>query len=113
MIDPIDGTQNFVNGLPIYSSSIAVLRHGQPVAGAIWGASTHRLSPGIYHSRSGGPLSFNNMSLGIARPTRGQRRGLGAMPPDEDQHLRPDPVATQTADRLRHENGGGGKKGGR
>src|SRR3546814_13667983 len=84
MIDPIDGTQNFVNGLPIYSSSIAVLRRGQPVAGAIWGASTHRLSPGIYHSRSGGPLSFNNMPLGIARPTRGKRRGLGAMPHAEE-----------------------------
>lgn len=89
VLDPIDGTQNFVNGLPIYSCSVAVLRHGQPVAGAIWGASTHRLVPGVYHSRSHGPLSFNSMPLEAARPSRGKRLGLGAMPHDEDQHLHP------------------------
>lgn len=93
-IDPIDGTQNFVNGLPFYSSSVAVLHHGQPVAGAIWGASTHRLNPGVYHARSHGPLMFNGMEAGPARPSRGKHLGLGAMPHDEDQHLHPQHAAT-------------------
>ena len=44
-VDPIDGTQNFVNGIPFYSSSIGVLQNGVPIAGAVWGASTHTLHP--------------------------------------------------------------------
>ncbi|MGE3960058.1 MAG: inositol monophosphatase [Dehalococcoidia bacterium] len=100
MIDPIDGTQNFVNGLPIYSASIGVLHHGRPVAGAIWGASTHRLGPGVYHARAGGPLMLNSDPVEGARSARGRLRGLGAMPHDEDQHLRPGAAQPQTEYRL-------------
>ena len=99
MIDPIDGTQNFVNGLPFYSSSVGLLWHGRPVAGAIWGASTHRLGAGVYHARSGEPLYFNSIPLDVARPARGRVRGLGAMPHDEDQHLHPG--ATEPRGRYR------------
>ena len=35
-IDPIDGTVNFVYDLPLWSTSVGVLRHGDPVAGAIY-----------------------------------------------------------------------------
>ena len=35
-VDPIDGTVNFVYDLPMWCTSIAVLRAGQPVAGAIY-----------------------------------------------------------------------------
>ena len=100
MIDPIDGTQNFVNGLPFYSSSVGLLWHGRPVAGAIWGASTHRLGAGVYHARSGEPLYFNSIPLDVARPARGRVRGLGAMPHDEDQHLHPGATEPQGRYRL-------------
>ena len=36
LIDPIDGTTNFVNRIPIFSVSIGVLFKGIPIAGAIW-----------------------------------------------------------------------------
>ena len=36
VIDPIDGTTNFVNGIPLFSVSIGVLLKGTPIAGAIW-----------------------------------------------------------------------------
>ena len=36
VIDPIDGTTNFVNKFPIFSVSIGVLFQGIPIAGAIW-----------------------------------------------------------------------------
>lgn len=97
-IDPIDGTQNFVNGLPFYSCSIAVLRRGEPVAGAIWGASTHRIGAGVYHARAYGPLSFNGQPVGVARPSTGKRLGLGAMPHDEDQHLHPGAASRSQAE---------------
>lgn len=35
VIDPLDGTTSFVHGFPCYSTSVALLRDGQPVAGAV------------------------------------------------------------------------------
>lgn len=35
-IDPIDGTVNFVYDLPMWATSVGVLRDGEPIAGAIY-----------------------------------------------------------------------------
>ena len=35
VIDPLDGTTNFLHGYPAYAVSIAVLRDGEPVAGVV------------------------------------------------------------------------------
>ncbi|MFF0609693.1 inositol monophosphatase family protein [Nocardia tengchongensis] len=35
VVDPIDGTVNFVYGIPSYSVSVAAVRDGRPVAGAV------------------------------------------------------------------------------
>ncbi len=58
-VDPIDGTQNFVNGLPFYSCSIGVFDGPTPVAAAVWGVATHRGTPGVYHAHRGGALNFD------------------------------------------------------
>lgn len=62
-IDPIDGTTNFINGFPAFAASIGVLYHGQPVAGALWCASTHALRAGVYHAHRGGLLHFDDEPL--------------------------------------------------
>ena len=36
VLDPVDGTTNFVNGLPLFACSAGVLRWGEPVVGAIF-----------------------------------------------------------------------------
>ena len=36
IVDPIDGTNNFAMGLPIFAVSIGIFRHGAPYAGAIF-----------------------------------------------------------------------------
>lgn len=36
VIDPLDGTTNFVHGLPIFSVSIALLREGWPIVGVVY-----------------------------------------------------------------------------
>jgi myo-inositol-1(or 4)-monophosphatase len=80
-VDPIDGTQNFVNGIPFYSSSIGVLQNGVPIAGAVWGASTHTLHPGVYHAHRGGSLRFNGEPLDTdGRATDGRLRRIVAVP---------------------------------
>jgi myo-inositol-1(or 4)-monophosphatase len=39
VIDPLDGTTSFVHGYPCYSVSVALLREGRPVAGAVRNAA--------------------------------------------------------------------------
>lgn len=83
-IDPVDGTANFVNGLPLYSASIGVLHHGVPVAGAVWVATSHRLRPGVYSARAGGRLSFDGRPLDVS-VNPAVRRRLVALPRATDR----------------------------
>ena len=62
-IDPIDGTTNFINGFPAFAASIGVLHRGEPIAGALWCASTHALRAGVYHAHRGGLLHFDGEPL--------------------------------------------------
>ncbi|GMU41518.1 MAG: hypothetical protein AMXMBFR23_23840 [Chloroflexota bacterium] len=78
VIDPVDGTANFVNGFPLFAVSIGVLHRGRPVAGAIWCATTHALHPGVYHAHEGGSLRLEGVEV---VPQRGQvKRRLAAAP---------------------------------
>ena len=36
VLDPLDGTTNFLNGLPVFASSIGVIHRGRPVAAALY-----------------------------------------------------------------------------
>jgi myo-inositol-1(or 4)-monophosphatase len=35
-MDPIDGTSNFVNGLPYFAISVALMRHGRSILGVVY-----------------------------------------------------------------------------
>lgn len=78
-IDPVDGTANFVNGFPLFAASIGVLHRGQPVAGAVWCATSHALRSGVYHARRGGPLCFDGEPL-HPRDTGSVQRRLAGEP---------------------------------
>ncbi|MYI82359.1 MAG: hypothetical protein F4056_03295 [Chloroflexi bacterium] len=80
VLDPVDGTANFVNGFPLFASSIGVLRRGRPVVGAIWCSTSHALRPGVYHAQEGGPLCFEGEPAPLGRPSVGVKRRLGASP---------------------------------
>lgn len=36
VVDPLDGTANYVHGIPHYAVSIALLAHGKPIAGVVF-----------------------------------------------------------------------------
>ncbi len=57
-VDPIDGTSNFINGFPLFASSVGVLYRGVPVVGALWCSTSHLLTPGVYHSGGAEGLRF-------------------------------------------------------
>ncbi len=78
-VDPIDGTANFVNGFPMFASSVGVLFRGRPVVGAVWCSASHALAPGVYHARCGGPLRFEGTELHRTE-NPAVRRGLAGTP---------------------------------
>ena len=79
VVDPVDGTSNFVNGYPLFCVSIGILFNGAPVVGAIWCASTHALRPGVYHAHRGGGLHFDEEPFRPV-PATDVRRRLSAAP---------------------------------
>lgn len=44
VIDPLDGTTSFIHGFPCYSVSVACLRRGQPVAGAVYNVALQEMN---------------------------------------------------------------------
>lgn len=42
VIDPIDGTKNFVRGVPVWATLIALLEDGEPVLGVVSAPALHR-----------------------------------------------------------------------
>ena len=62
-VDPIDGTTNFVNGLPVHAVSVAALHRGRPVAGAVWLPWPSANGSGaVLHARAGGGAWFNPLA---------------------------------------------------
>ena len=67
IIDPLDGTTNFLHSLPIFAISIALEREGQLVAGLIYNPATDEM----YMAERGVGAFGNNRRLRVA-----QRRDL-------------------------------------
>ena len=76
-IDPVDGTANFVNGLPLFAASIGVLHRGRPVVGALWCSASHALRAGVYSAREGGALAFDGAPFEPAARPDVRRRLVG------------------------------------
>ena len=49
-VDPIDGTSNFVNGLPYFAVSVALMRSGRPVLGVVYDP----IADEVFHAQRGG-----------------------------------------------------------
>lgn len=54
VLDPLDGTTNFLNGLPVYAVSIGVLHKGRPLAGALFIPWPKPGGGFVLHCRQGG-----------------------------------------------------------
>lgn len=64
-IDPIDGTVNFVYDLPGWCTSVAVLREGRPVAGAIYAPVVDEL----YSAAAGDGATVNESPITVSGTT--------------------------------------------
>ena len=86
VLDPLDGTRNFLSGLPLYASSIGVLYRGTPVVAAVflpWPSDDGGI---VMHARRGGGTHVDGEPVPAltADTTEGNRLvtlpgGFGAM----------------------------------
>lgn len=70
-VDPVDGTTNFANGVPIYSVAVGVLHWGRPVAGACWIPWPSGEGHIVPHARLGGGAWLGRDRLRVRGPTGG------------------------------------------
>ena len=65
ILDPLDGTTNFLNGLPIYAVSIGVLHRGNPIAGALFIPWSGENDGVVLHARKGGGAWMDEEAISI------------------------------------------------
>jgi myo-inositol-1(or 4)-monophosphatase len=63
IIDPLDGTTNFIHGLPTYSISIALYEGSEPVLGVVYEINRAEL----FYSYKGGPAFLNNNIISVSK----------------------------------------------
>ena len=73
VIDPLDGTRNFVNGVPCFATSIGVLDRGTPVVGAIVEHNQREVYEGI----AGRGATLNGQPLSCDDPAPGRDTLIG------------------------------------
>jgi len=64
VIDPLDGTRNFVAGVPCFATAIAVLDHGRPMVGVV---AEHRVGH-LYAARLGMGTTMNGRPVRCDEP---------------------------------------------
>ncbi len=66
VIDPLDGTLNYLHGLPIYCVSLGLLRHGELYIGVIYDPTRDEL----FAAERGGGARLNGRLLRVSRTER-------------------------------------------
>ncbi|MCR8656418.1 inositol monophosphatase family protein [Paenibacillus endoradicis] len=91
LIDPLDGTNNFVIGLPVFSTSITLMYRFEPVLGVIYESMTERLF--IAEKDSG--ATCNGLPMIVTNNTKLFKGNIGWIQGHKVQN-------EETAVRLRH-----------
>jgi len=70
-VDPVDGTTNYANALPMYAVSIGVLFRGTPVVGACYIPWPNERGYAIFHARLHGGAWRDDKRIGVKGPNPG------------------------------------------
>ena len=73
VVDPLDGTTNFLHGYPEYAVSIGVLADGKPAAGVVVNVPTHE----VFTAVAGGGAHSNGHALRVSTVTEPARALVG------------------------------------
>ena len=80
VLDPLDGTKNFLNGLPVFACSIGVLHRGAPIVGALfipWPGETGGV---VMRARKGGGAFEEGKRLAVFGEAELEGNMLVALP---------------------------------
>ena len=64
-VDPVDGTTNYVNGVPVHAVSVAALYRGTPVAAAVWVPWPSRQGARLFHGYQNGGAWRDNEPMNV------------------------------------------------
>lgn len=88
VVDPLDGTTNFLRGLSIYGVSVGILHAGRPVAGAIALPGPAGSPIQVFHARAGGGAFLDGQPIHVGEAKRPTPTQLVCLPGRHDALLR-------------------------
>ena len=80
VLDPLDGTTNFLNGLPVYAVSVGVLHKGRPLAGALFIPWPRPAGGFVLHCRQGGGCFAGEDPVEVYRSDEPVNNRLAGLP---------------------------------
>ena len=80
VVDPLDGTTNFLHGFPAYAVSIAILRDGEPVAAVVHDVPRRE----VFTATAGGGCFLNGAPCCVSAISEPQRALIGTGFPFKD-----------------------------
>ena len=80
VLDPLDGTVNYLNGLPVFAVSVGALYKGEPVLGCIFTPSPTRSDGSMYHARKGNGAFQDGKAIGVYKASSPQRGRITVFP---------------------------------
>ena len=83
VLDPLDGTKNFLNGLPFFACSIGVIHKGNPVVGALyipWPGAENESGGVVIHASKGNGLKVDGVETKDKIITNLKPSGLLTLP---------------------------------
>ncbi|WP_322867105.1 3'(2'),5'-bisphosphate nucleotidase CysQ [Aquicoccus sp. G2-2] len=98
IVDPLDGTRNFIEGGKSWAHALAIVEHGRPVAGVVYLPLLERLyaaEAGLGATLNGAPIAASTAqglagaTLLAARPALGAEHWKGGVVPDVERVYRP------------------------
>ena len=65
VLDPLDGTKNFLHGLPVYASSVGAMHRGEPIVGAVFTSWPNGAGGIVHHARKGGGAFADGIPISV------------------------------------------------
>ncbi len=83
VVDPLDGTTNYVHGVPFFSTSIALEREGEVLVGVVHNPMANE----TYAAERGGGATLNGERIGVSDTDEPARALLGTSYPDDPEEI--------------------------
>ena len=80
VLDPLDGTKNYLAGLPVYAASVGVLHRGAPVAGAIYAPWPGKEDGVVFHASRGGGAYVEDDPISVFQAEEPSAKRLATLP---------------------------------